>query len=381
MSRSERDEWVDAVNTREVEDLLTEHAVESPPRLRPDRREFFVGAAKIGLGVPMAAGLLAACGSGTTTSASGGAAGAAFKRLTTLKLNVSDNYQSIAGKKAAYVTADFTNPFGYVQDSFFSSHAAAVGWDYKAFNGALNPQAMSSITDNLISQGYSVIWLDPLDAAAQSVDVAKAKAAGVVWINTNNDTLEYPTFGSMVSMYNAGQLAAKYILQKKPNGKVISIVGESTSTAGQGRLKGSVDAFTAGGATILTASSAGGWSTKTSHDLFAGMLQRFPQIDGVWAGNDDQARGVSQAASEAGRRGQMVIVGCDALKTGQDAIRSGLVDASVGQNQEIQCQTAAGVAEGLLRAGLSGNGVFGMYNAPIYIIDKSNVDTVWQSPR
>lgn len=382
MSRNERDEWVDAASTRDVQDLLAEEL-----HGNHTRRGFIFGAAKLGLSTSMAAGLLAACQSGGQSSTSGTKSGAGgpgggdfSKALTSLPLRIGDAYRPITGKKAGYVAPEYQNPFSFVQDKYFHAHADNVGWSYKAWDGARNAPLMNTIADQLIAEGYAVIFLDPQDAAVTSVSIAKAKAKGVIWCNTNNSTLEYPTWGSMLDFYENGQNAAKWILQRKPGAKVISIVGETNSSAGKGRKKGAEDAFAAGGGTVLQSSAEGGWATPVSHDLFAGMLRRFPQIDGVFGGNDGQAFGIAQAAQEAGRRNQMLIVGCDALKQGQDAVRSGLLDASIGQNQQLQCEIAAGVAEGLLRVGLDGNGVYGMYNIPNYAIDKSNVDKVWQSP-
>lgn len=372
MARDERDEWVEAASTKDIREYLVDYLLRGGTR-----RSFLAGAAKLGLTNSMAIGLLAACENSPAARAA--IAETTSKTLENLPLEIAQAYRPISGKKVAYLTASFANDFGQVQDSYFKAYAARVGWEYKAFDGALNTEQTNKIANQLIDQGYSAILFDPQDAAGNSPIVARAKSKGVIWVNTNDWTLEYPTFACMADFYQHGVAAADWIMKRRPGPKVISIVG-SQSARGIGRQTGALDTFQKGGATFLLASAEGGWSKQTTHDLFAGILQRFPKIDGVWAGSDEQGLGCSLAAVEGGRRREIVIVGCGGLKTAQVAIRSGELDASIGQNLEVQCNVAAGVIEGLLRVGLDGNRVHGMYNAPVYCIDRSNVDQVWQAP-
>lgn len=46
----------------------------------------------------------------------------------------------------------------------------------------------------------------------------------------------------------------------------------------------------------------GNWNPDKSFEVMQDMLQRFPQIDGVWAGDDDAALGAMEAIKQSGRK-------------------------------------------------------------------------------
>ncbi|WP_172121883.1 MULTISPECIES: substrate-binding domain-containing protein [unclassified Devosia] len=77
------------------------------------------------------------------------------------------------------------------------------------------------------------------------------------------------------------------------------------------------DAFMAGiegsGITVLDNEFAN-WNRDDGFEVMQDFLSRFPDIDGVWAQDDDIAMGVVEAVRQAGREGDMFIVGGAGMK-------------------------------------------------------------------
>jgi len=85
------------------------------------------------------------------------------------------------------------------------------------------------------------------------------------------------------------------------------------------------DAFMAGiegsGINVLDNQFAN-WNRDDGFEVMQDFLSRFPDIDGVWAQDDDIAMGVVEAVRQAGREGDMFIVGGAGMK---DVIK-GIID-------------------------------------------------------
>jgi ribose transport system substrate-binding protein len=56
------------------------------------------------------------------------------------------------------------------------------------------------------------------------------------------------------------------------------------------------------------------WNRDDGFEVMQDFLSRFPDIDGVWAQDDDIAMGVVEAVRQAGREGDMFIVGGAGMK-------------------------------------------------------------------
>jgi ribose transport system substrate-binding protein len=62
------------------------------------------------------------------------------------------------------------------------------------------------------------------------------------------------------------------------------------------------------------------------------MLQSHPGLQALFAANDVMALGAVEAIAEAGRTGQIVVVGFDAQADARDAIREGRMNATIAQS-------------------------------------------------
>ena len=75
---------------------------------------------------------------------------------------------------------------------------------------------------------------------------------------------------------------------------------------------------------------------RTAEDI----LQAHPDLKGIFGINDDSALGALAAVEKAGKLGQVVIVGFDAVPEAREAIKAGKIYADVVQQpREIGAKT------------------------------------------
>ncbi len=74
----------------------------------------------------------------------------------------------------------------------------------------------------------------------------------------------------------------------------------------------------------------GDWLYDRARDAFARWLPAHPEVDCVFAHNDEMARGAYDAACAAGREGELLITGVDAIKgQGLSMVMQGKLAATI----------------------------------------------------
>ena len=74
------------------------------------------------------------------------------------------------------------------------------------------------------------------------------------------------------------------------------------------------------------------------------MLVAHPDIDGIWAANDNMALGCIQALKEVGLAGKVMVCGCDGIPEIFDAIKAGTACSTVLQDSKYQAQLGLSMA-------------------------------------
>jgi ribose transport system substrate-binding protein len=62
------------------------------------------------------------------------------------------------------------------------------------------------------------------------------------------------------------------------------------------------------------------------------MMQAHPEIVALFSCNDNMALGAIEAISAAGRSGDILVLGFDAIKDAREAIKKGIMEASIAQS-------------------------------------------------
>jgi len=184
--------------------------------------------------------------------------------------------------------------------------------------------------EEFVSAKVNLIIISPKEAQPLTEPVAEAMQAGIPVIVLDRKLLgtNYTCFIGADNK-KIGKAAGEWIVKAlNGHGNVVELMGLQTSTPGQDRHSGFVDAI-AGTDIKVIFSADMQWLEPKAREEMESALSRFDHIDLVYAHNDDGAHGAYVAAQASGREKQMKFVGIDALpQEGVSYVRQGVLDAT-----------------------------------------------------
>jgi len=302
--------------------------------------------------------ILASCSGGTGGSGSGDASGDAGDEAYRIAF-----VQGVAGDE-----------FYISMECGIKEAAEAAGATVDVQGPAeFDPTLQKPIVDAIVGSAPDALLIAPTDVTAMQAPIQAAADAGieVVLVDT---TLEDPSMAvSQIASdnYGGGAAAFEAIQEAHPDGGKVLVVsidpGISTSDArGEG--------FEAAVAEDPAFESLG---IEYSHNqpaeaarIVTAALQANPDIVGIFAANLFAAEGTATGVQQAGKQGEITVVGFDAGPAQVQALKDGIVQALVAQ--EPATIGKEGVAQAL--AALNGESVEEEIQTGFTIITADNVD-------
>jgi monosaccharide ABC transporter substrate-binding protein, CUT2 family (TC 3.A.1.2.-) len=179
----------------------------------------------------------------------------------------------------------------------------------------------------------------PADSKALVSAVKKAMDQGVIVINIDNrlDPELLKSKGISVPFVGpdnrkGARLVGDYLAkQKLKAGDQVGIIeGVPTTTNAQQRTAGFKDAMEAAKMKIVSVQS-GNWEIDKGNAVAASMLNEYPDLKALLAGNDSMALGAVSAVRAAGKTGQVQVVGYDNINAIKPMLKDGRVLATLDQ--------------------------------------------------
>ncbi len=110
-----------------------------------------------------------------------------------------------------------------------------------------------------------------------------------------------------------GRVAGEYFKANLKSGAKVVILRGIPTTLDNERVDAFEKAIEGSGIEILD-KQHGNWNRDDAFTVMQDYLSKYPQIDAVWAADDDMAIGVQEAIAQAGRTDQMWIIGGAGMK-------------------------------------------------------------------
>jgi ribose transport system substrate-binding protein len=240
-----------------------------------------------------------------------------------------------AADKIALVVSTLNNPFFVTMEDGAKAKAKALGYDLVVLDSQNDPAKELSNVEDVLGQNIKVLLLNPADSEASKASVRAADAKKVPVI-----TLDRGVNGIAVTSHIAsdnvlgGKMAGDLIAQKLGGkGNVVELTGVPGTDAARDRSKGFQEAMAAAPGLKLVASQTANFDRTQGLNVMENILQAHPDIDAVFAANDEMALGAVKAIQEAKRK--IVVVGFDGTKDGVAAIKSGAMFASIAQQPAL----------------------------------------------
>ncbi|NIX93713.1 sugar ABC transporter substrate-binding protein [Pseudomonas fulva] len=195
------------------------------------------------------------------------------------------------------------------------------------------------IVEQMVNAGAKALVIAPADSKALVSAVKKAMDQGVVVINIDNrlDPELLKSKGINVPFVGpdnrkGARLVGEYLATEKLKaGDQVGIIeGVPTTTNAQQRTAGFKDAMDAAQIKIVSTQS-GNWEIDKGNAVAASMLNEYPDLKALLAGNDSMALGAVSAVRAAGKAGQVQVVGYDNINAIKPMIADGRVLATLDQ--------------------------------------------------
>ena len=237
---------------------------------------------------------------------------------------------SAAGEKIGLVVSTQNNPFFVTLKEGAVQKANELGYDLIVLDSQNDPAKELGNVEDLLVKGVNVLLINPTDsdAVASSVKAANRSKIPVV-------TLDRAANGGKVVSHVAsdnvlgGEVAGNYILEKLGGkGKVVELEGIPGTTAARDRGEGFNKAIV--GKLDVVAKQSADFERTKGLTVMENILQAQPEINAVFAHNDEMALGALKAIEASGRK-TIIVVGFDATDDAVAAVKSGSLSATVAQ--------------------------------------------------
>jgi len=189
--------------------------------------------------------------------------------------------------------------------------------------------------ENLIQQKPDVIIIDPTDSDAIVAAIENCNEAGIPVI-----TMDRKANGGDVAShigYNAiksGTIAGKYLVDTFKDKKTVNVVeiqGIMGTNVAQERSKGFNDAISTAKNFKKVATQAAEFDRAKAMSVMENILQANPEIDCVYAANDEMGLGALEAITAAGRLDKITVISCDAIDPAIAKIKNGELEATIAE--------------------------------------------------
>lgn len=187
-----------------------------------------------------------------------------------------------------------------------------------------------ALVESLIQQKVDALVVIPIDSKALVPVVVKAEKSGIKVVNIDIKLDPDLLRKSGVELAFVGpdnEAAAKMVgdvLSKKlgKDAKVIIIEGLLVAENAQMRKRGFLKSIAEHGLKLVD-SGVADWETDKAKVVFAKLLAKHPDIDGVMCANDAMALGVINVLDKAGEAGKIKVVGFDNDASVQPLLNNG----------------------------------------------------------
>jgi ribose transport system substrate-binding protein len=263
------------------------------------------------------------------------------------------------------------NPFFVTLKEGAERAAAQYGVKLIVVDAQDDPAKEAANIEDLIQKKVSALLINPTDTKAVVPSIQKANQAGIP-VFTVDRAAEGGEIVSHIASDNVagGQMAAEFLCKAlNGKGKVVELEGIPGTSAARDRGKGFNDYLKekCPGLEVVARQPAD-FNRAKGLQVFENILQAQPQIDGVFAHNDEMVLGAIQAAEAAGRTG-IIFVGFDAIDDAVKAVKEGKLAATVAQQPAEMGRLAVEMAVKYLR----GEKVEKFIPVPLSLVTKETV--------
>ncbi|WP_031478619.1 ABC transporter permease/substrate-binding protein [Streptomyces bicolor] len=273
-------------------------------------------------------------------------------------------------QKIGLSLSTLNNPFFVSIRTGAQEEAKKLGVDLTVTDAQNDASQQANQLQNFTSEGLGTIIVNPVDSDAVT-PAAKAVNKSDIPLVAVDRAVNNATTAALVASDNVtgGKLAAEALAEKLGGkGRIVILQGQAGTSASRERGAGFAEGLKAHPGIEVVAKQPADWDRTKGLDVMTNLLQANPDINGVFAENDEMALGAIKAlGAKAGKSVQ--VIGFDGTADGLKAVEGGTLFASVAQQPtelgRIAVQNAVKAA--------SGDKVEKSVMVPVKVVTKENV--------
>ena len=261
-----------------------------------------------------------------------------------------------------YSVYDLQNPYWQSWAAGVKAGAESAGAEVVIADQKSDQQAQVSGSLDLINQGISGLIITPVQPSALPATIEAAHEAKIpVVIGDIGTAGEYDAY-IQSNNANGGALAAEYVIAQLgdvPGPHKVGVIElHAGSVVGEERVAEFVSILDAHENFEIVSSLDGNDTVDGGFTAAQDMLSANPDLEVIYAANDDSAIGAQRAMETAGKSvaDGFILIGFDGADGALDLIEQGLMSATVAQDPYGQGMKAVATVIALLEGGDPGYG-------------------------
>ncbi|UPR50502.1 ribose ABC transporter substrate-binding protein RbsB [Vibrio cyclitrophicus] len=261
-----------------------------------------------------------------------------MKKLATLisaaLLSTTVSVSAQAQDTMAIVLSTLNNPFFVTMKDGAEAKAEELGYKLIVLDSQNDPSKELSNIEDLTIRGVKAILINPTDsdAVSNAIRIANRSNIPVLTLDrgaSRGDVVSHIASDNVIG----GEMAGHYIMEKVgEKAKVIQLEGIAGTSAARERGEGFMNAVNGSDLELLASQPADFDRTK-GLNVMENLLAANPDVQAVFAQNDEMALGALRAVQASGK--DVMIVGFDGTDDGIAAVNRGLLGATVAQQPDL----------------------------------------------
>jgi ribose transport system substrate-binding protein len=256
--------------------------------------------------------------------------------------------QTAPKQKIAVVISTLNNPWFVVLGETAKVRAIELGYEATVFDSQNDTAKEAANFENIIASGYKAILFNPTDANGSVANVLKAKAAGIPVfcidreINSTNAATAQMLSDSYSGCVKLGEYFVEQVGETGKYAELLGLVGDNNTWNRSKGFHSVVDRYPG---LKMVAQQSAEFDRAKGLEVLESILQKNPDINAVFCGNDAMAMGAYQALVAAGKEKQVKVFGFDGADDVVKLIAEGKIAATGMQFPKKMARQAAEFAD------------------------------------
>ena len=235
----------------------------------------------------------------------------------------------------ALVLSTLNNPFFVTLKEGAEAKADELGYKLLVLDSQNDPAKELANVEDVLNKNISLLMINPTDSDAVRSAIKAANRKNIPVVTLDRGANGGDVVSHVASDNTLGGVMAGDLVKEKLGGKgnVVELQGVPGTSAARDRGEGFNKSISASSGIKVVASQTADFDRTKGLNVMENILQAQPDIDAVFAHNDEMALGAIKAIQAAKRN--IIVIGFDGTGDAVSAVNDGSMLATVAQQAAV----------------------------------------------